>query len=136
MDESEGLTAMSRAAEDDHVAVVELLLARGVSPNVDDRTLFCALRDRDRYEDAASDGYRLIRTLVQLGADVFMDGWTDERPLVIAAEHGLMNIVELFLQAEFTSAKVRQEQIHNAVCVAAEVGEGGILKMLMEHYVR
>jgi ankyrin repeat protein len=136
VDESEELVAMSRAAEYDHVAVVELLLARGVSPNVDDRTLLCALRDRDRSEEAGSDGYRLIRTLVQHGADVFMDGWTDERPLVIAAEHGLTDVVELFLQAEFTSTRIRQEHIRNAVCVAAEEGEKEILKMLMEHYVR
>lgn len=136
VDESEGLTAMSRAAENHHVAVVELLLTRGVSPNVDDRTLLCALRERDRSEDASSDGYRLIRTLVEHGADVFMDSWTDERPLVIAAEHGLTDIVELFLQAEFTSAKIRQEHIHDAVCVASEEDEGEILKMLMEHYVR
>lgn len=136
VDESEGLTAMSRAAENDHVAVVELLLDRGVSPNVDDRTLLCALRERDRSEDAGSDGYRLIRTLVQHGADVFMDSWTDERPLVIAAEHGLTDIVELFLQAEFTSVKTRQEHIRDAVCVAAEEGGEGILEMLMEHYVR
>lgn len=136
VDESEGLTAMSRAAENDHVAVVELLLARGVSPNVDDRTLLCALRDRDRSEDTSSHGYQVIRTLVEHGADVFMDSWSDERPLVIAAEHSLTDIVELFLQAEFTSPKVRQEHIHDAVCVAAEEGEEGILKMLMEHYVR
>lgn len=136
VDESEGLTAMSRAAEDDHVAVVELLLARGVSPNEDDRTLLCALRERDRSEDAKSDGIRVIRTLVEHGADVFMDSWSDERPLVIAAERGLTEIVELFLQAKFTSPKIRQEHIHDAVCVAAEEGEEGILKMLMEHYVR
>ncbi|KAK7736026.1 hypothetical protein SLS63_003546 [Diaporthe eres] len=136
VDESEGLTAMSRAAEYDHVAVVELLLARGVSPNVDDRTLLCALRDRDRSEEPGSDGYRLLRTLVQHGADVFMDGWTDERPLVIAAERGLTDIVELFLRADFASTTIRQEHIRDAVCVAAEEGERGILKMLMEHYVR
>lgn len=131
------LTAISRAAEDGHISVVELLLARGVSPNADDRTLLCALRAYDPPEQQeGSDGYRLIRTLVQHGADVFMDIWTDERPLVIAAECGLKDVVELFLQAEFTSAEIRQEHIRNAVCVAAEEGEEEILKMLMVHYVR
>lgn len=131
------LTAISRAAEDGHLSVVELLLARGVSPNADDRTLLCALRAHDRPEQqVGSDGYRLIRALVQHGSDVFMDGWTDERPLVIAAGRGLRDVVDLFLQAEFASAEIRQEHIRNAVCVAAEESEEEILKMLMAHYVR
>jgi hypothetical protein len=42
----------------------------------------------------------------------------------------------LFLQAEFTSAEIRQEHIENAVRVAAEEDEENILQELMAHYVR
>ncbi|KAM0273169.1 hypothetical protein ACHAQH_008460 [Verticillium albo-atrum] len=133
-DGSESLTAISRAAESGHMAVVELFLSHKVSPNVDDRTLLCALRDLDRDDKTGSDGYALVKTLVEHGEDVFMDGWTDERPLVIAAEFGLEDIVALFLSAEFASAEIRQDHICDAVCKAAEEGEELILEMLMEHY--
>ncbi|KAM0331380.1 hypothetical protein ACHAQA_003053 [Verticillium albo-atrum] len=134
-DESESLTAISRAAENDNTAVVELLLSRKVSPNEDNRTLLCALRDRDREDKIGTDGYNLVKTLVDHGADAFMDGWSDERPIVIASERGLDDIVALFLQADFTSAEIRQEHISDAICQAADEGEKECLRLLMGHYV-
>ncbi|KAG7121012.1 Ankyrin repeat domain-containing protein 50 like [Verticillium longisporum] len=97
-DEIDNLTIMGRAAEDDNVAVVELLL--------------------DHH-----------------GADAYLDAWVDDRPLVIAAEHGIEDIVALLLKAEFNSAALRQEHIRNAICVAAEEGEEVCLKLLMDEYV-
>ncbi|GAB7333703.1 hypothetical protein MBLNU13_g05245t1 [Cladosporium sp. NU13] len=128
------LTAISKAAENGDMAVVELLLARGVSPNIDGKTLICAL---DHLSGTLNDeDYALIHTLVKHGADVFMNLWTDARPLEISARRGYGKIVSLFLQAEFTSSETRQQHIEDAVCAAAENGEEEILKMLMEHYSR
>jgi ankyrin repeat protein len=135
-DESENLTAISIAAENSDLEMVELLLARGITPDMDDRTLLNALQDRDRSETVDSEGYQLVETLVKHGVEVYMDACSEDQPLVIAARYGLKDIVALFLQAEFTSAEVRQEHIENTVRVAAEEDEGDILKQLMAHYVR
>jgi len=134
-DESENLTAISIAAGNSDLTMVELLLARGLSPDMDNRTLLCALQDRDRSEQIDSEGYQLVETLVKHGADVYMDAISSEQPLVIAARYGLKDIVALFLQAEFSSAAIRQEHIENAVCVAAEEDEEEILEKLMKHYM-
>ncbi|KAF5595964.1 ankyrin repeat domain-containing protein [Fusarium pseudocircinatum] len=128
------LTPISMAAECSHLGVVELLLTRGVSPNHDNRTLLCALQNLDGHEDICHNTYIVFKKLVDYGANVFMDGWTDERPLVIATKLGLKKIVALFLEADFTSAEIRQDHIEEAVCTAAEEGERTILAMLMEHY--
>jgi ankyrin repeat protein len=134
-DESEHLTAVSIAADNSDLAMVELFLARGISPNADDRTLLCALQDRDRSETIDSEGYQLVQTLVKHGVDVYTDACTNDQPLVIAARRGLSDIVALFLRAAFASAEVRQEHIENAICVAAEEDEVEILEELMGHYV-
>lgn len=134
-DESEHLVAISIAAGNSHLEMVELFLARGISPDEYDSTLLCALQDRERSETVDSEGYRLVQTLVKHGVEVFMVACLDDQPLVIAARRGLKNVVELFLQAEFSSTETRQEHIENAVCVAAEEDEADILKELMEHYV-
>lgn len=135
-DELENLTAISIAAENSDLEMVELLLARGITPDMDDRTLLNALQDRDRSETVDSEGYRLVQTLVKHGVEVYMNACSSDQPLVIAARQGLNDIVALFLQAEFTSAAIRQEHIENAVCVAAEEEEEEILEELMAHYVR
>ncbi|PNP61473.1 hypothetical protein FNYG_13760 [Fusarium nygamai] len=72
--------------------------------------------------------------LVKHGADVFMDGWSDERPLVIAARQRRCRTVEMFLEASYSSRSVRQEHIWDAITVAAEEGEEGILVSLMKYY--
>ncbi|CRK39995.1 Ankyrin repeat domain-containing protein 50 like [Verticillium longisporum] len=134
-DEIDNLTIMGRAAEDDNVAVVELLLDRKVSPREDDKTLLYALHNRSKLDRVGTDGYNFIKTLVDHGADAYLDAWVDDRPLVIAAEHGIEDIVALLLKAEFNSAALRQEHIRNAICVAAEEGEEVCLKLLMDEYV-
>lgn len=134
-DESENLTAISIAAGNSDLAIVELLFARGLSPDMDDRTLLFALQDRDRSESISSEGYQLVETLVKHGVDVYMEAILSEQPLVIAARYGLKDIVALFLQAEFSSAAIRQDHIENAVSVAAEEDEEANLKELMKHYV-
>lgn len=131
----ENLTAISKAAEGGQLEVVELLLARGASPNHDDRTLLSALYSDECHDAINTRGYLMIKLLVEKGACVFMDCWTDERPLVIAAERGMQNVVDLFLRANVTDAENRQEIIRDAVQHAAEHGEHRILAMLMEHYV-
>lgn len=135
-DESENLTAISIAAENSDLEMVELFLDRGIMPDMDDRTLLNALQDRDRSETVESEGYRLVQTLVKHGVEVYMDACSADQPLVIATRYGLEDIVALFLQAEFTSAEIRQEHIENAVRVAAEEDEEDILQKLMAHYVR
>lgn len=115
--------------------MVELLLARGLLPDEYDSTLLCALQDRERSEIVDSEGYRLVQTHVKHGVEVFMVACLNDQPIVVAARHGLRDIVALFLQAEFSSAEIRQEHIGSAVFVAAEEDEADILKELMEHYV-
>jgi ankyrin repeat protein len=131
-DEADGLTAISRAAEQGNADVIKLLLERGVDPNVDDRILLSALHGFSR--DDISGSHAVMEMLVQHGADVFMDCWTDERPLVIAARQGRFLNVEMFLEASCSSSSVRQEHIWEAITVAAEGGEGAILASLMKHY--
>ncbi|KAG7124922.1 Ankyrin repeat domain-containing protein 50 like [Verticillium longisporum] len=134
-DEIDNLTIMGRAAEDDNVAVVEFLLARQLSPRQDDKTLLNALHNRSKLDRVGTDGYNFIKTLVDHGADAYLDAWVDDRPLVIAAERGIEDIVALLLKAEFSSAALRQEHIRNAICVAAEEGEEACLNLLMDEYV-
>ncbi|KAH7213155.1 hypothetical protein DER44DRAFT_692412, partial [Fusarium oxysporum] len=131
-DEAESLTAISWAAESGHEDVVKLLLERGADPNVDDRILLSALSgcEPDDYDDNDA----LIEMLVKHGADVFMDCWSDERPLVIAARQDRHLTVELFLEASYSSRSVRQEHIWDAITVAAEEGHEAILASLMRHY--
>jgi ankyrin repeat protein len=129
-DEMDNLTALDRAAEFGNQDVVKLLLQRGVDPSKDDRILLSALYGFDD----TSEGQATIRMLVQNGADVFMDCWTDERPLVVAAGQGRLNTVEMFLNAPYSSSSVRQEHIWDAIRVAAEEGHSVVLKGLMEHY--
>ncbi|KAG4269890.1 hypothetical protein FPRO04_11960 [Fusarium proliferatum] len=130
-DETQYRTAMSWAAESGHDDVVKLLLERGADPNMDDRVLLCALSGCER--DDFEDNDRLLEMLVKNGADVFMDQWSDERPLVIAARQGRHRTVELFLEASFTLRGVRQEHICDAITVAAEEGHETILANLMKH---
>ncbi|KAL5608610.1 hypothetical protein FOVSG1_003291 [Fusarium oxysporum f. sp. vasinfectum] len=131
-DEAESLTAISWAAESGHEDVVKLLLERGADPNVDDRILLSALSgcEPDDYDDNDA----LIEMLVKHGADVLMDCWSDERPLVIAARQDRHLTVELFLEASYSSRSVRQEHIWDAITVAAEEGHEAILASLMRHY--
>ncbi|KAF5632616.1 ankyrin repeat domain protein [Fusarium sp. NRRL 25303] len=131
-DETQYLTAMSWAAESGHDDVVKLLLERGADPNSDDRVLLSALSGCE--PDDFEDNDRLLELLVKNGADVFMDQWSDERPLVIAARQGRHRTVELFLEASFTLRGVRQEHIWDAITVAAEEGDETILASLMKHY--
>lgn len=125
----DGINAMSRAAEQGHLEVVEHLLSRKINPNADDQVLLRALS-----LDQSPENYLLIKTLVEHGADVFMDCRTDQRPLVLAAESGYDDVVKLFLQADYSSSKVRQEHIRNAICEAADQSMENTLDMLMEHY--
>ncbi|KAK2687718.1 hypothetical protein QWA68_013426 [Fusarium oxysporum] len=131
-DEVQCLTAMSWAAESGHEDVVKLLLERGVDPNVDDRILLSALSGCE--PDDFDDNDALIEMLVKHGADVFMDGWSDERPLVIAASQNRYLTVEIFLEASYSSRGVRQEHIWDAITVTAEECHGAILASLMKHY--
>ncbi|KAF5646997.1 ankyrin repeat domain protein [Fusarium tjaetaba] len=131
-DEAESLTAISWAAESGRTDVVKLLLKRGADPNLDDRVLLCAMSGCE--PDDIEDSDVLIELLIKHGADVFMDGWSDERPLVIAARQGRCNTVNMFLEASYSSRSVRQEHIWNAITVAAEEEEGVILASLMKHY--
>ncbi|KAF5967709.1 hypothetical protein FBULB1_11089 [Fusarium bulbicola] len=124
-DEAESLTAISWAAENGHGDIVKLLLERGADPNLDDRVLLSALR---------GDSDALIELLIKHGADVFMDGWSDERPLVIASRQGRDLTVKMFLEATYSSESVRQEHIWDAITVAAEEGHETILARLMKHY--
>ncbi|KAK2676889.1 Ankyrin repeat [Fusarium oxysporum f. sp. vasinfectum] len=130
--ETENLTAISWAAEHGNADVVTLLLERGVDPNVDDRTLFSALYGSKRGDISGS--HAVMEMLVKRGVNIFMDCWTDERPLVIAAEQGRCLSVELFLEASYSSASVRQEHIWDAITVGAEHGEGAVLASLMRDY--
>ncbi|KAH8652895.1 ankyrin repeat-containing domain protein [Ilyonectria robusta] len=125
----DGINAMSRAAEQGHLEVVEHLLSRKINPNADDQVLLRALS-----LDQSPENYLIIKTLVEHGADVFMDCRTDQRPLVLAAESGYDDVVKLFLQADYSSSKVRQEHIRNAICEAADQSMENTLDMLMEHY--
>lgn len=131
-DSIDELSAMSRAAERGNKDVVELLLKRGVDPSTDDRILLSALEGFG--VDDISGSNAVFQMLVEHGADVFMDNWTDARPLVIAAEQGRFLTVELFLNASYSSSSIRQEHIWDAIRVAAEEGEALILERLMEHY--
>jgi len=131
--EGEHLTPLGSAARHDQLAVVELLLARGASPNKDGQTLRNAVtRDRTLFPE----GDKLVQLLVLHGADVFDESFSDEKPLVWAAEYGLEDIVELFLQAPYSTSKIRQEHIEEAICIAAENEDEGVVDMLMEHYIR
>ncbi|KAI1047012.1 hypothetical protein LB505_013591 [Fusarium chuoi] len=131
-DETQYLTAMSWAAESGHDDVVELLLERGTDPNMDDRVLLCALSGCE--PDDFEDNDRLLEMLIKSGADVFMDQWSDERPLVIAARRGRCRTVDMFLEASYSSRIVRQEHIWDAIMVAAEEGREKVLASLMKHY--
>lgn len=131
--EGEHLTPLGSAARHDQLAVVELLLARGASPNKDGQTLRNAVtRDRTLFPE----GDKLVQLLVLHGADVFDESFSDGKPLVWAAEYGLEDIVELFLQAPYSTSKIRQEHIEEAICIAAENEDEGVVDMLMEHYIR
>ncbi|KNB05043.1 hypothetical protein FOXG_07412 [Fusarium oxysporum f. sp. lycopersici 4287] len=130
--ETENLTAISWAAQHGNADVIKLLLERGVDPNVDDRTLLSALYGFKSGDISGS--HAVMEMLVKHGVDVFMDCWTDERPLVVAAEQRRYLTVELFLEASYSSASVRQEHIWDAITVAAEHGEDAILASLMRHY--
>ncbi|EWZ93961.1 hypothetical protein BFJ63_vAg3519 [Fusarium oxysporum f. sp. narcissi] len=130
--ETENLTTISWAAEHGNADVIKLLLERGVDPNVDDRTLLSALYGFKSGDISGS--HAVMEMLVKHGVDVFMDSWTDERPLVVAAEQRRYLTVELFLEASYSSASVRQEHIWDAITVAAEHGEDAILASLMRHY--
>jgi ankyrin repeat protein len=88
-DESENLTAISIAAENSHLEMVELFLDRGIMPDMDDRTLLNALQDRDRSETVESEAYRLVQTLVKHGVEVYVDACSGDQPLVIATRYGL-----------------------------------------------
>ncbi|EEY23984.1 ankyrin repeat domain-containing protein [Verticillium alfalfae VaMs.102] len=134
-DQVDNLTIMGRAAEADNVAMVEILLARKISPRDDDKTILCALHNRSKFDRVGTDGYNFIKRLLDHGADAYLDAWVDDRPLVVAAEHGNEDIVALLLKAECESAALRQEHIRNAICVAAEEGEEACLKLLMNEYV-
>ncbi|KAF9773350.1 hypothetical protein IL306_008883 [Fusarium sp. DS 682] len=129
-DETDYLTTISRAAEHGNGDVIKLLLEKGVNPNVDDRILLSTLYGMDDN----SEGQAVIKMLVEHGADVFMDCWSDERPLVIAAREGRLLTVEMFLKASYSSNSVRQAHIWDAITVAAEHGHALVLERLMEHY--
>ncbi|KAF5581603.1 ankyrin repeat domain-containing protein [Fusarium pseudoanthophilum] len=131
LDEAESLTALSWAAEYGQEDVVKLLLERGADPNLDDRVLLSALGGSE--PDDMEDNDTLIEMLVRHGANVFMDAWSDERPLVIAARQGRCRTVNMFLEASYSSRSVRQEHIWDAITVAAEEGEEAILASLMKH---
>jgi ankyrin repeat protein len=130
-DEAENLTAISRAAEGGHEDVLRILVENNADPNADNRTLHSTLYGFSSDNDRA---HSVIQMLVDHGADVYMDCWTDERPLVIASKQGRIATVKLFLEAKFDSAKVRREHIWDAITVAAEHGEKEILAMLMNNY--
>ncbi|KAG5813929.1 hypothetical protein H9Q74_003071 [Fusarium xylarioides] len=130
-DEAESLTAISWAAEHGQEDVVKLLLERGADPNLDNRVLLSALSGSE--PDDMEDNDTLIEMLVKHGADVFMDAWSDERPLVIATREGRCRTVSMFLEASYSSRSVRQEHIWDAITVAAEEGEEAILVSLMKH---
>jgi ankyrin repeat protein len=131
-DEAESLTAISWAAESGREDVVKLLLERGADPNLGDRVLLSALSGCEADDIENNDA--LIEVLIKHGVDAFMDGWSDERPLVIAARQGRCRTVEMFLEASYSSGTFRQEHIWNAIKVAAEEEEGVILASLMKHY--
>ncbi|KAF5559141.1 ankyrin repeat domain-containing protein [Fusarium phyllophilum] len=131
-DEEQGLTAMSWAAEDGHLDIVKLLLERGVDPNLDDRVLLSALKGCD--PDDFGDSDEMIKTLLKHGAEVFIDGWSDERPLVIAARQGRYRTVELFLKASYSSWSRRQEHIWDAITAATEECDEAVIASLMKHY--
>ncbi|RBA09063.1 hypothetical protein FPRO05_07343 [Fusarium proliferatum] len=110
---AENLTAISWATRNAHKDVVELLLERGADPNVDGRVILSALIGCKPEDFRGSD--TLTEMLVENGADVFVDRWSDERPLVIAAR------------------SVRQEHIWDGITVAAEEGDETIMASLMKH---
>lgn len=72
--------------------------------------------------------------LVKNGADVFMDGWSDKRPLVTDTRKGRCRTVDIFLEASYFLRAVRQEHIWDAIIVAAEGGHEVILERLMKDY--
>ncbi|KAF4501823.1 ankyrin repeat domain containing protein [Fusarium agapanthi] len=132
-DEAESLTAISWAAESGHEDVVKLLLERGAGPNAADRVLLSALRGCG--PDDSKDRDALIQLLIKHGAGVFMDSWSNKRPLVIVTRQGQDLTVEIFLEASYSSRSVRQEHIWNAITLAAEEeGNESILASLMKHY--
>ncbi|KAH8427669.1 ankyrin repeat domain-containing protein [Aspergillus melleus] len=86
--------ALCTASEYGRVEIVQLLLARGVSPNAGGSMYGCALEAAAHY---GSEG--AVQALLAAGADVNFQGGYHGNALQAAARYGRENLVKILLQA-------------------------------------
>ena len=120
----DGTTPMHLAVCEEHVDVVELLLAKGVSANVRGGADWTPL-----HEAAARDHMELIEVLCKAGADVAAITHDGETPLHLAVINGAERAVKSLL-SRGARPDVVDEQGYTPITRAACAGEQRILEAL------
>lgn len=127
VENDDGCTALSVAAENDDMAMVVLLLEKHISP--DDGWRHLPLRH------AISNGNQeLVKMLFENHADPYSDVHDyAEAPLALAASHDKQDLVKLFLERPAKSDEVKREHICWAFYEASREGNADTIRSLLRY---
>ena len=121
-----GGTALIRAADNAHTAVVERLLAAGANVNVANQQGNTALML------AAHNGHTaIVEQLLAAGANINVANQLGGTALIVAAYNGHTAVVERLLAAGGANANAADQQGGTALMVAAQNGHMAVVKRLL-----
>ncbi|KAJ6260675.1 hypothetical protein Dda_4902 [Drechslerella dactyloides] len=158
-EDKNGLTPTSVAAAKGYPAIVELLLAEGVDPNIKNGQGFTPLwlaavnghkavvellmksaanleltdrNDQTPLSVAAERGYKdIVKLLVDAGADVNSMDRNHSTPILLATAYGHRAVVEMLIIAG-ADMESRDENLQAPISVAAEKGYKEIVELLLD----
>ena len=121
----EGLTALEAAAAKGQFEVVQMLLDKGASINIDDR-------DRNALYEASFEGhYRIVHLLLDRGADINAQGGFYGNALQVASMQGFNHVVQLLLD-KGADINARGGHFENALQAASSQGLVKVVQTLLD----
>eukprot|EP00741_Cyanophora_paradoxa_P017688 tig00021013_g17082.t1 len=124
-----GLTALSFAARNGHVDVARLLLERGADP-----ALPCGPSSLQPLRIAAMNGHgAVVRLLLECGAPVDAKCESGLTALSYTAQNGHVDVARLLLERGADPELPCGSRGIQALHIAAELGNGAFVKLLLDH---